>query len=593
MNRKGYYIPSIVLFVATLGLYWTSRTYGLINLDDHQYLYGADGVLTNGFTLPAFIWSFESLDHAIWMPLTWMSYMLDFALFGDAPWWMHLHNALLHAANAVLVFVLLGMLGKKRSGIVVAMLAAVWAWHPLRVEPVAWISSRKDVLSLFFELLALIAWIKRLGYEDKSRQAVDFRWLSIWAFILACMAKPMAMTFPLLALLLEYLHTGKARRQDYFIPALIGIFTFYLAIIAQRVGGATHFLQWIPFQGRLLNCAAAFGIYCWKTIHPVDLAVACRNYWPELPRFWWQGLLICVGYGVVLLWTGWRTFFHKAKNLNLESRIIFCSLAFFLISVGPTLGLSSFGFHSYADRFTYLPAIGFSMMLAGLWDGISYSRWMGRLLFFCVISVLGLLLAFSHRQIKCWENNLSLFTGTLRVDGDKNYLALRIVGMHYYDNSHDLGKSLFYLDKAFKINRAGNRQYHGAYIMLLAEAGRLEEAKKELAEYQPIDSKDFRASQKGGAVEIIADLAKLLSHAEIALAEGNDALARQYAERVVELKPDDTWGNYLLGKMAIKEGDKEAAIRYWKQSMSDKRQVVGHRFLAVEVERLEKEKRKN
>lgn len=158
-------IVAIVLLLLAFAVYSQSAGFGIINIDDYEYLVRSKAI-TSGFSLAGLSWSFNSLEHAMWTPLTWISYMFDFSLFGQDCWGaMHIHNAVLHAINAALLFFLLKLLlvttseSAIKSTLIAALGAAIWALHPLRVESVAWLSSRKDVLSLMFELAAMICWI--------------------------------------------------------------------------------------------------------------------------------------------------------------------------------------------------------------------------------------------------------------------------------------------------------------------------------------------------------------------------------------------------------------------------------------------------
>jgi tetratricopeptide (TPR) repeat protein len=614
---RFYSIFATLLFVLTLGLYWQTHSFGIVNLDDYSYLYNCDEIVVKGLTSDGVLWAFSEFGHAIWMPVTWLSYMADVSLFGEHYGAMHLHNVLLHAMNAVLVYLLLLMIlrrlyvsDQRQSSFLLAAFAgaAVWALHPLRVEPVVWLASRKDVLFAFFEILALLTWIKRLDYKEKSETANIFWMLSVLLFVLACLCKPAAMTFPLLAGLLEWMIIGQIRKSDYKAPLMIAVGIALIASYAQRVGGAMSALSGVSLPGRVLNAAAAFGFYCWKTLWPTDLAVQCMNHWPKMPRFWWQGLLICAGYGIALLilakkslpgitLTRWKHVFDsKAPEQSSFSACAFCSLTFFGVAVAPTLGLANFGFHAFADRFTYLPSIGFSMLIAVGITRLTQKSFLtvhAKTLAFVATALLAVFMALSiqtSRQIGIWKDEIALFSRTLEIDGRDSPVILRALGEKYYDAEYNLEKALTYLDRSFIIDRKGNDNIHFIYCLLLAEAGRIEDAKREARLSDEIwENRLVKMGQTNLNLDSKPqyDLMRYLINASIALAEGDSELAKEHVAKVVGLMPNNTWANYLAGKIALKENNKELAVYYWKKSIADRTQPVSNRFLSSRIARLE------
>ena len=196
-------IFALVVFLLAVLPFARTADYGLVNCDDYEYVTVENAPFVSGGVSWAGVkYAARDLSHGIWMPLTWASYMFDFSLFSGRPGAMHLHSVALHGVNSALVFLLLWMMMRGRGGGLFwgALCAVLWSIHPLRVESVAWVASRKDVLSFLFELLALICWVRGNGERGARRFAVA----SLAFFVLATMAKPSAMTFPLLALLLDF-----------------------------------------------------------------------------------------------------------------------------------------------------------------------------------------------------------------------------------------------------------------------------------------------------------------------------------------------------------------------------------------------------
>lgn len=599
----GVFILTVLPYVRTVG-------YGIINLDD--YLYVADKPqLEAGFCLPTLRWLLTSVDDAIWMPATRFSYLLDWVFFGGHAGAMHAVNAAIHGLNGVLLFALLFLMfggaglrhggGRDRGFLLLCGVGALlWSMHPLRVEPVAWVASRKDVLSLFFELIALGLWLRRLDHEESSFRGNAYGWLAVAAFVLAGMAKPTAMTFPVLAGLLEYWKRGgTVRWRDYGIPLVISCGLAVVALHAQRAGGATAPLAHVPLYGRLLNAVAAVGIYCWKSVCPTGLAVQCMNQWPGLPRFWWQGLVICAAYGAALAVLAVRLFgsaLAAAKEGRSwggtagsdGERLVFACLTFFLVAAGPTLGISNFGVHAFADRFTYLPAVGFSMLFVGLLaQGVGDKGF--RRVLACAGCAALLFGGLSARQTRYWENEKTLFSRTLEIDGADSIYANNVLGLYYYEVEHDLTRSRMYLDRAYNdLRRTSLHQDHLVYIKILAETGELRRARAEATRF--LAEMDMMVN--GRLLSLDATLRKsavsYLVYAMISFEEGETELAKQHILKYEELSPGSTWTAYLLGRIAMKEGDTAEAVRQWKRSVSTTSAYIRHRFLEPEIRRLEK-----
>ena len=230
------------------------------------------------------------------MPLTWLSYSIDYMLFGDWFGGFHLHSILVHAANSCLVFLLLlsAFSGAGRaSAAVPCLLASIfWAVHPLRCESVVFLASRKDVLSFFWELLALICWVSGTRRNVAGRGAMLHTALAIVLFAVAAMCKPSVMTFPLLCLLIDAFIFREVRVLRYIAPVACMVFLGAFAAWQQKAGGATFDPFNQPLYGRVLGAVAAFGIYLRNTVWPQWLAPQCVKTWPALPRFFWPGLAI-------------------------------------------------------------------------------------------------------------------------------------------------------------------------------------------------------------------------------------------------------------------------------------------------------------
>jgi hypothetical protein len=610
-----------VLFIVTMALYWQTQGHGLLNLDDYQYLYGNERV-AKGLSIGNLRWALGHTDQGFWAPLTWASYLFDFTLFGENYGAMHLHNVVLHALNGVLLFLFLFLLqkrwsivgsnSKKSAGVLVACFisAAFWAWHPLRVEPVAWIASRKDMVFAFWELMALVLWVARIGREGWRELA--YYSASIGCFGLACMGKPTAMTFPVLAVLVDYLFRRRLVWSEYVVPGLMAFTVGLVGWLVQSEAGGTSALAHVPLYGRVLNAAVALGRYCLSSVWPSGLAVQCLNRWPEPPAMLWEGLLASIIFGCAMVWAGLRCWHRdglgtgwnraEAGDDSAESvgdgwaRVVFVALGFFAVSVAPTLGIANFGYHALADRFTYLPGLGFSILIgAALQWVFSFGRG--------ILST-GLVAGFiltglswtTSRQVAIWGDERTLYEQTLKVDGEKNHLAVQGLGVYHYEQDHDLDKVLSYFRRAIELNFEFASNVYVLYVIALVERGEMAEARREASRFAEWSDQEL-IRQRGMLSDAEQDLAPTrcfetqLIYAAISIGDRDYALAKEHLQNVLKGRPGDTFANYLMGLVMIKEGDRKGAIGYWRKSLNGNiKEYVRHRFLMRRIAEMKNEK---
>jgi len=435
----------LVLGVVTFLVYWPVLSCGFLNYDDPDYFTTNTHVQT-GLTPGNVVWAFGAGDTWNWHPLTWLSLMLDVTFFGKGPTGPHLTNLLFHLANTVLVFVLFWRLTSAywRS----ALVAALFALHPLHVESVAWISERKDVLSAFFSLLALLFYAsygkKRPGIEHRKPDAtaeslvlgarppvLDYT-LAWLFFVLALMSKPMAVTLPFVMLLLDVWPLGRisgnvkpfqlstgVRLILEKIPFLVlSAMSCVVTFLVQQKGGAVAQLARIPMTARIENALVSYVRYLGKTIWPDPLA----NPYPY-PGHWESGLvlfaaLLLAGICVAAVWLGRKFPFVPAGWFWFFGTLI------------PVIGLVQVGTQSMADRYTYLPLIGLFVMLAwGL--GEVCARWRSSQPFVVAVIMLFLVAGAlrARDQIGYWQDSGTLFNHTLAVTKD-NYVAYNNLGTY-------------------------------------------------------------------------------------------------------------------------------------------------------------------
>jgi tetratricopeptide (TPR) repeat protein len=380
-------LVSVLLVLVTFAAYWQVRHADFLNFDDTQYVTNNPKVFL-GLSRDGIRWAFTTFHAANWHPLTWISHMLDCQVFSDNPAGHHLVNVAFHATNAVLLFLLFwwmtGALARS------AFLAALFALHPLHVESVAWISERKDVLSTFFGLLAMLAYLRFARSPShtssstlSSTHSLTFYSLSLLLFALSLMSKPMLVTFPFLLLLLDYWPldrmwrvagrpSGTARSQSpglvvpwshnpmvpfsclllekipfLFLSLISSLITFQ----AQKSGGAVVKTEFVSVAARTLNACLSYCWYLAKTFWPSGLG-AYYPYSSEL--FLWPAVAAGIALLVVTLAVLWRA--RRAP-------FFVTGWFWFLGSLVPVIGFVQVGYQARADRYTYVPLIGIFLVV--------------------------------------------------------------------------------------------------------------------------------------------------------------------------------------------------------------------------------------
>ena len=419
----------LVLFCGTLLLFSRAVGHSFLDCDDPDYVTKNVHVQA-GLTWAGVRWAFTSGDAANWFPLTWLSHMLDWQLFGNDPHGHHATNIFWHALNAVMAFLAL----RRLTGAfwTSAASAALFAWHPLRVESVAWVAERKDVLSVFFGLLTLWAYAK---YADESKvrgpKSKVFYSLTLLAFAFGLMCKPMLVTLPCLLLLLDWwplqrvsrfmFHVSCSETQSPHDPRLIWHLMrekvpFFLLTIAsciityhvQKAGNAVT--ESFGFGARLANAVVSVAGYLEKFFWPFNLAVGypLPNHWP-VTTVAGAALLVLAITGLALwqwrgrpwLLTGWL---------------------WFLGMLVPVIGIVQVGLQAMADRYTYLPILGLQLALIWTLREAALHSQARNLVPSAVAVVLVLCATRTWNQLGVWQNSNTLYDHALAVTKD-NYLA--------------------------------------------------------------------------------------------------------------------------------------------------------------------------
>jgi tetratricopeptide (TPR) repeat protein len=405
------------LACASIACYWSVFTHGLINYDDETYLLEQPQV-RQGLTWSNVIWAFNTYAVANWHPLTWLSYLLDASVFGlDDPGGFHVTNVIIHAINAALLYLVLrAMTGSRWRS---ALVAALFALHPLHVESVAWVSERKDVLSTMFGLLALISYVRY------ARTPAPWRYALVAAmFALALLAKPMLVTLPLVMWLLDYWPLNRMQRNQrghvLTRSALVLLLekapllamsaaSSRITVIAQHESGAVQDLRNLSLAQRLSNAVISYVMYLVDMVWPVNL-VALRPLTKVQSAWWVAALAALIVISVLCLWQ-WR-----------RRPYLIVGWLWYLGTLVPVIGLVQVGGQARADRYTYIPLIGVFMMLSWLIPDPSKSqrprgRGRGRAPVIALAAIAGMALvvlgAITIKQCGIWKDSATFWDANI------------------------------------------------------------------------------------------------------------------------------------------------------------------------------------
>jgi tetratricopeptide (TPR) repeat protein len=564
----------------TLLCYWPVIHHGFISFDDHAYLIDNPHV-TAGLTWPGLGWAFRTGYAANWHPITWISHMLDCQIFGLNPGGHHFTNVVFHIANSVLVCLCLYQMTAAmwRS----AFVAALFAWHPLHVESVAWASERKDVLSTFFFLLTLMAYTRyveagRAKSEEQSAesgtsppsshlQSPIFYVLALLCFALGLMSKPMLVTVPFVLLLLDCwplqrFQPGTVSWKQTLIPLLREKLPFFalsfaasaITVLVQKAAGAVSTLETTPLPLRLMNAVATFARYLGKTLWPTHLAVFYPLHHASQP-----GLLVL---GSLLLLALLTTWFLLCLQ---RSPWLAVGWFWFLGTLIPTIGLVQVGSQAMADRYMYIPSIGLFLVL--VWGVADFARFSPRLRFALACAgtaALALCLARTSDQLKYWGDGATLFRHSIAVTGN-NYIACSVLGK----SLDDLGRkneALAAFEQAVQLDPASAEGQYNLGTALM-ERGRLDEAVRRL---------NSALAARPDYPEAHNNLWSIFSK------QGNLELALPHLLKVLALTPENPEAHYNLGTLLLGQSKLQDGVAQLLEALRLKPEYAdAHRNLGV------------
>ncbi|MBI4682732.1 MAG: tetratricopeptide repeat protein [Nitrospirae bacterium] len=484
-------ISALFAALITMLVYLPALQNNFINWDDHDYVYNNPNIRSIGIDF--FKWIFTSFHASNWHPLTWISHALDYAIWGLDPMGHHLTSIILHGLNTFLVVLLtIGLINYIKdikqpravdkdsphlndasiiAGVVTGLLFGL---HPLHVESVAWISERKDVLCAFFYLLSILSYLKYACHDLNEKKYLYYSW-SLLSFIMALMSKPMAVTLPVILIILDIYPferlniTSPSKSHRKVLAEKLPFFGFSLAstaltVMAQQGGGAISSLEAHPVWDRILLAFNSLWFYLYKMVWPSNLV----PFYPYPSKI----SILSLPYMGAVIFT---VFISVICVLSRKKQKVFSAAwTYYVVTLLPVLGLVQAGNQAGADRYTYLPCIG-PLFLTGLgtswlWEKTKDSR--DNLIFgrvaiagFCII-VFALSSVLTIRQTGIWKNTLSLWKAELEVYPDDPH-TLASMGMAYYSLG-DFDKALEYFNASIETDKKiENAFYHRGLISLL------------------------------------------------------------------------------------------------------------------------------
>ena len=435
-RKQSVFLIYALLALATIIAYEPVRHNDFVRYDDGAYV-TENPQVNGGITFESIVWAFTTPHVANWHSLTWLSHMLDCQFFGLNPLWHHLTSLFFHVASALLLFwVLRTMTGAVWPG---AFVAAAFALHPLHVESVAWVAERKDVLSGFFWMLTLAAYLRYAERPGIARYLLVFLSLA-----LGLLAKSMLVTLPFVLLLLDYWPLGRFQRQRqkgrkvspasrsivvryqkappsrliaekvplFILVTAAGVITF----IVQQSAGAMKEAENFSLSLRVSNALVSYLGYIIKMLCPARLTVLYPFPLKGLPL--WQPIvsfLVLAGITVGVLYAA--------------RRYLLVGWLWYVGTLVPVIGLVQVGEQAMADRYTYLPSIGIFIMVA--WGAAELlTKWHYRKIALGVSAglLLALLVIFTRMQVRYWQNDLALFRRAVEVT-ENNYIMLNNYGV--------------------------------------------------------------------------------------------------------------------------------------------------------------------
>lgn len=569
-SRRTFW-QGAALVLAILALYWPLTHYGFVNFDDDEYVTANPHVL-HGITFSAVKWAFTTGHASNWHPVTWLSHMLDCQLFGASnAGAMHLVNIVFHAANSVLLFLVFRRAtGSEWRSLSVA---ALFAFHPLHVESVAWIAERKDVLSTFFWLLAMGCYVR----YARTKRSLNY-WASFLLFTLGLMAKPMLVTFAAVLLLLDFWPLKRLSRQALTalliekLPFLtVALVSSVVTLLVQKKV-AIVMLDQLSLPLRVANAITSYIGYLGKT------------FWPTKLVFFYPHPLTHPSYEVILSGLALVVMTAGAWLLRHRGPYLLFGWLWYLGTLVPVIGLVQVGSQEMADRYTYVPLIGIFVSLVWCVSD-SLARLKSRRVATASLTTVAIVACavVTSQQIPFWKDSVTLFSHALALTS-KNLVANINIGAAYMQRGDNALALQHYL-AALQIKPDNAKAQYNLGVAL-ASLGRTDEAVKHYRIALRIDpsyAKSLKALgdtllERGKVSEAVLHYKSLLqvdpANTAVHLILGNTLFAAgdtdggiEHLRAVTKIEPDNFEAQLNLASALASDGELAEAIKGYQTSL--------------------------
>ena len=580
----------LILVLLTLAVYGQVNHFEFIHYDDNMYV-THNYQIQRGFTFRNMIEVLTDKKTTNWHPLTMMSHMLDWELFGENAGGHHWTNLIFHICNTILLFLLLNrMTGAVwRSGLV----AALFAVHPINVESVAWVAERKNVLSTFFWFLTMLFYVwyvRKPGWK---------RYLPVFVcFALGLMSKPMLVTLPFVLLLMDYwplnrtslniqndrpvellpLFTAEKVRLGSLIWEKIPLFVLtavsvVLTIYAAKSNSTIVHLNMLPFSDRLENAILSYALYLKKLIWPADLAV----FYPLLDIPLHQTLT--AGILLIVITVVSCKYYKKHPYLTV-------GWLWYLGTLIPVIGIIQVGSQSMADRYAYVPFIGLFVGVVWLIADVVRGRFLQKIAVVFLVVLLLCLSYAAHRQVGYWQNTFMLFQRALQVT-TKNFIAHVTIGNEFIRQNR-LDEAIAQFHTSININPKNPANYFawGSLGIALQKKDKSKEAMDAFQQALNVNPYCEEAYywqglilfQTGKIEEAITKYQKAIilncDNPSYHISLGNAYLIQSRTENAIEefrevlrIQPDNVLAHNNLGMILLRQGKSDEALQLFQQAV--------------------------
>jgi len=543
-NKQQVFGVCVVLIFITLAAFWPLHSNKFITtFDDDLYITNNNHVKT-GLNRENIVWAFTTTHAYNWHPITWLSHILDCQLFDLNPGWHHLVSLLFHAANALLLFYLL----KSTTGLLwqSAFVAALFAVHPLRVESVAWASERKDVLSTFFGLLTIAAYVR---YVKKPQ--IGYYLLAIFIFALGLMSKQMLVTLPLVLLLLDYWPLNRLKIKELSIAEcrLSIIEKIPFLVLSVIAGGAVYIIQKqegtvkslaefsLPY--RIENALVSYVTYIFRMIWPGRLTVFYPHLFDNLPL--WK----------VVAATSLLVGITTVAVLKVRQYPYFMVGWFwYLITLVPVAGFVQVGVQASADRYTYIPLTGLFIIIAwgipDIFARLPYKKTFFQLFASILLPTLGVI---TNWQVRYWRDDITLYRHAAEAVRNNWWAHLALGGVLLSENKLDEASVNF--TQVLQIEPDSPKALSGLGIILFKRG-------------------DFNDAETyfTKALELSPDFAEAQNNlGYILMNQGKFDDAAAHFEQALRVKPDFAEAHFNLSMIFSRQGKSDKAFAHYDEAL--------------------------